>query len=249
MTDPRSLELIHAELDGELSAAQREELHSRLANDPEARRQREQLGRMAAALGRMAPLAPPADLQQRVLRAGPPAAPQITFRQRREQWVRTALTLAAGMIIAVVGIGFVGHSRPDFDPEQLVATMGQQASSPAPASAVIGVQAADLRGSVELSRAGEHWLLVFDLDSRQPVTVSAAYPDAAFRLTGYAQGDSGVASFAATPGRISFVNQGPQRLALFLQPEAGGPVRLRFEGDGKRLQEALIAVPASGQGK
>lgn len=249
MTDPRSLELIHAELDGELSAAERDELHSRLANDAEARRQREQLGRMAAALGRMAPMAPPADLQQRVLRAGRPAALQIPFQPRHGQWVRYALALAAGVVIVALGIGFVGNSRPDFDPEQLVATMGQQASSPAPALAVIGLQAPDLHGSVALSPAGERWLLVFDLDSRQPVTVSAAYPDAAFRLTGYAQGDSGVASFAATPGRISFVNQGPQRLALFLQPEAGGQVRLRFEGDGRLLQEALIAVPAPRQGK
>ena len=131
----------------------------------------------------------------------------------------------------------------------VVATMGREANSPAPASSRVELQTPELNGTVQLSRAGERWLLVFDLDSGQPVTVSASYPDAAFRLTGYAQGDSGVASFAATPGRIAFENRGTQRLALFLQPGSGGPVRLRFEGGGKLLQEALIAVPASHQGK
>ena len=63
--DPRTLELIHAELDDELDAAGRAELAARLAANPQARLQRDQWQRMAYSLARLAPVEPPAGLHQR----------------------------------------------------------------------------------------------------------------------------------------------------------------------------------------
>jgi RNA polymerase sigma factor (sigma-70 family) len=57
--DPRTLELIHAELDDELDPAAREELFARLAADAEAREARDQMQRMAQSLARLAPVEPP----------------------------------------------------------------------------------------------------------------------------------------------------------------------------------------------
>lgn len=247
MVDERILQLIHAELDGEIDDGDRTELLRHLEAEPEARALREQLGRIAGALGRMAPVAQPAELHLQLLQVTRRSARVITFRERRAQIVRYGLAMAAGMAFAAIGLSLTESGRPTFDPGELAGTMGRQAAHPVGAVAARRVAAPKLNGLVTLSPAAGRWLLLFDLDSGQPVTVSATYDAAAFRLNGYAQADSGVSSFSATPGRVGFVNQGAQRLALFLEPGAGGPVQIRFEGAGKVLEEAVLEVPGKGR--
>lgn len=249
MIEQRILELIHADLDGELDAAARSELQQALHADPEAQALHAQLAKMAGALGRMPPVAPPAGLQQQILQATRPSAKVLPFRERRQQFVRYAMALAAGMIIATVGIGFSGGSRLGLDPDQLVGTIGGRDDAPAAPASKIALQAPGLTGTVGLGEVDGRWQLVFDLSSEQPVTVTAAYADAAFRLGGYTQQDPGVGSFSATPGRIDFVNQGTQHLALFLEPGAGGRVRISFAGQGTLPAEAVLDVPAQGQAR
>ena len=244
MIDERTLELIHAELDAEIDAGDLAELQRRLASDPEASAMREHLAKVAGALGRMPPVMPPAGLQQQILQATRPTAKVVPFPDRRVRFVRYTMALAAGTIIAAVGIGFTGASRVGFDSGQLVGTMGRPAAEPVSTGAEIKLQAPDLKGSVALSPVDGRLLLLFNLASEQPVKVTAAYAEAAFRLQQQAPSDSGVGAYRATPGHIEFVNQGTQRLALMLDPEAGGPVRISFEGQGRVLQEAVLDVPA-----
>lgn len=244
--DERTLELIHAELDGELAGATQIELDQRLEADPQARALRDQLGRMAGSLGRMESVVPP-ELHLQLLQATRPRARIISSRERRAQIARYGLALAAGMVFAVVGLTLTERSRSSFDPRELAGTMGREAAHPLAAVASRQLQGNQLSGSVALSPAEGHWLLVFDLSSRAPVAVSATYEDAAFRLNGYAQGDAGVSSFSASPGRVGFVNQGEQRLALFLEPGSGGPVKLRFESAGRLLDQAVLQVPGKGR--
>lgn len=243
MIEQRTLDLIHAELDGELHVGDLAELQLRLESDPEARAMREHLGAIAGALGRMPSVAPPAGLQDQILQATRPSADLLPFRNRRTQFVRYTMALAAGLALAAVGIQFSGNSGAGMDADQLVGTIGGQASAPDQAVAEVALQAADLQGSVGLSPDDGRWRLVFELASKQPVTVTAAYAEAAFRLNGHAGGGSGAEAIKATPGHIEFVNQGEQRLVLFLEPGAGGPVRISFEGQGKLLQEAVLDVP------
>lgn len=243
MIEQRTLDLIHAELDGELHVGDLAELQLRLESDPEARAMRDHLGAIAGALGRMPPVAPPAGLQEQILQATRPAAKVLPFRNRRTQFVRYTMALAAGVALAAVGIQFSGNSGYSLEADQLVGTIGGQASAPGQAVSEVALQAADLKGSVGLTPDAGRWQLVFELASRQPVTVTAAYAEAAFRLNGYSGGDPAAAAISATPGHIEFVNQGEQRLVLFLEPGAGGPVRISFEGQGKLLQEAVLDVP------
>ena len=247
MVDERTLELIHAELDGDLGASDRADLSRRLEVDAEARTLREQLGVIAGALGRMEPVPEPAELHLQLLQVTRRSARVISSRERRAQIVRYGMAMAAGMAFAVIGLSLAERGRPTFDVRELAGTMGRQAAYPAGAVASQRVAATGLNGSVALSPAADRWLLLFDLDSMQPVTVSMAYDAAAFRLNGHAQADSGVSSFSATPGRVGFVNQGAQRMVLFLEPGAGGPVRIRFESAGKALEEAVLEVPGKGR--
>ena len=243
MIEQRTLDLINAEIDGELHVGDLTELQARLDADPEARAMREQLARIAGSLGRMATVAPPADLQEQILRVTHPVARVLPFRDRRTQFVRYTMALAAGIALVAVGIQFSGSSGPALDAGQLVGTIGGQSGTAETADATVVLQAPDLKGSVGLSPGDGRWQLVFDMASTQPVNVTATYADAAFRLKGYAPDEPGAGAVTAAPGLIEFVNQGTQRRVLFLEPGAGGPVRISFEGQGKLLQEAVLDVP------
>jgi anti-sigma factor RsiW len=248
MIDPRTLELIHAAIDAELDPQGSSELQRRLAADPEARALHGQLARMAGVLGQMPPVDPPAGLQEQILSALPVSAKVLPFRPRRVQIARYAMALAASLIIGVIGFGF-GGGRLALDADQLVGTMGRKSPDSAPATTQVALQAPGLSGSVALDQANGRWLLVFDLASQQPVSVTAAYADAAFRFKGYAGKDSVVGAVTATPGQIAFVNQGAQHLALEVEPGAGGQVRISFTGQGKLLQQAVLDVPSQGQAR
>jgi len=225
MIEQRTLDLIHAELDGELHVGDLAELQRRLEIDPEARAMHEQLARMAGSLGRLAPEAPPADLQQRILEATRPVAKVLPFRDRRAQFVRYTMALAAGIAIAAVGIRFAGTSGPGLEADQLVGTMGWKAVEPETMVSEIALRASGLKGSVGLSPGEDGWLLVFDLASEQPVKVSTM------------------------PGGIEFMSQGAHRRVLALAPGVEGPLRISFEGQGKLLQEAVVEVPEPASSK
>jgi anti-sigma factor RsiW len=243
MIEQRTLELINADLDGELDAGERAELQRRLDSDPEARNMSEQLARIAGSLGRLQPEAPPAGLQGQILQAIQPTAKVLPFRSRTPQYVRYTMALAAGIAIAVVGIQFSGMSGASLEADQVVGTIGRQAVTPSPMVSQIALQAAGLKGSVGLSPDQGGWQLVFDIASDQPVTVTATYADTAFSLNAYAPENAGAGTVSATPGRIQFVSKGAQRQVLVLAPGAGGLVRITIEGQGTLLQEAVLAVP------
>ena len=127
MIEQRTLDLINAEIDGELHVGDLAELQARLDADPEARAMREQLARIAGSLGRMATVAPPADLREQILRVTHPVAKVLPFRDRRTQFVRYTMALAAGIALVAVGIQFSGSSGPALDAGQLVGTIGGNA--------------------------------------------------------------------------------------------------------------------------
>ena len=258
MHDGRVLELIHAELDGELDADGRAELERALLASPEARAVRDDLRRVTQALERLAPVEAPADLRAAVVAAVRPSNGRvIEFRQARRAAIggrRAALhyglALAAGVVVGVIGLALLQTPDHEFDASQLAGTMGRHAPLP-PGSALasVAVQTPEIRGSVALHQSQGLWVLEFDLASEAPVAVSASYDARAIRLNGLAQADAGVVSLAAAPGQVGFVNQGSQRFAVFLQPLVGeqGSIQLSFEAAGRVLHAATLQVPVPAQ--
>lgn len=238
--DPRTLELIHAELDDELDPATREELSARLTADAEAREVRDQLQHMAQALARLAPMEPPMGLSQRWLVQRPVAAP--VRHSGRHRWVRPAAAIAAGGMLVALALGLGDFGRQEMDASQLVGTMAP-AATPVEAARILPVEAPGLSGSVSVTPDKDGWNLVFDLESAGPVSVSATYDPARLRLEAYERAGSGDGPFSATPGKIAFVNDGAQHLSLHLQPGKGGQVGIVFEGSEGILQQLAISVP------
>lgn len=250
--DPRTLELIHAELDDELDPTAREELFARLATDPEARGFRDQMQRMAQSLARLAPMEPPVGLSRR-WQVTPPA-PTPVRHSGRQRWLRPVAAIAAGGLMVALALGLGDFGRQEMDTSQLVGTMAPAATAPesapesAPGSArVLPVEAPGLQGSVSVVPEKDGWKLVFELESAGPVSVSATYDPSRLRLEAYERAGSGDGSFRATPGKIAFVNDGAQHLSVHLQPGKGGQVGIVFEGPEGILQQLAISVPPAAE--
>ncbi len=109
MADPRQLELIHAEIDGELDAGQRGELARCLLADPKIRLLREQLRGLCSALDELEQVEPPARLRESILTALPqsratwPQRSRATWPQRfAPRWRYAALV--AGVLATAVAV-------------------------------------------------------------------------------------------------------------------------------------------------
>ena len=242
--DPRTLELIHGELDDELEGADRVELSTRLAADPQARLQRDQLHRMAHSLARLVPMEPPAGLRQRWQPKPPVPAPLSPRAASHRRWLGRGVAMAAATLALAFGLSHTDIGRQSLDGNQLMGTIGSDAPAASEPARVVPVQAPGLTGTVALEPGKSGWELVFDLESPGPVSVSATYDPAVLRLEGYARAGSGDRSFTTSPGKIGFVNQGSQLLSLRLLPGEGGQMRIRFEGQAGTLQDLAITVPA-----
>jgi hypothetical protein len=234
--DPRTLELIHAEVDGELDGAERAELEARCAADPAAREHREQWRRIAGALARMPSVEPPAGLGRR-WQGGSPAAPErlSTARSTRpRRWLRPAIGLAAGGLALAIAIGYGGLGRQMLDGESLVGTLGGEH-----AVRHVAVDAAGVSGAIALRPAEAGWTLDFDLRSERATPVVATWEPAAL---GAGQ-VRGAGDWQSAPGRIAFTVAPAQHLSVDLAAGEGGQVRVRIEGAEGEGQELAITVP------
>ena len=241
--DPRTLELIHAEVEGELDGAERAELESRCAADPAAREYREQWGRIHAALARLPSVEPPAGLGRR-WQGGSPAAPErlspvssiATHRSRPRRWLRPAISLAAGGLALAIALGYGGLGRSLLDGDALVGTMGG-----AHTVSRVDVDAAGVTGAIALRPSGAGWTLDFDLRGEQPTPVVATWEPSALGPGALRSDPTG--PWQAVPGRIAFTVAPEQHLSLDLAPGEGGQVRVRIEGAEGERQDLAITVP------
>ena len=108
MADSGRLELIHAEIDGELDGRQNAELARCLLADPEVRVLREDLRRLCAALDALEDVDPPPQLRQSIV----DALPQSTPSRARSWWSAPRLRYAA-LIAGVLAAGTVVYETLD----------------------------------------------------------------------------------------------------------------------------------------
>jgi hypothetical protein len=181
VADPAQLELIHAEIDGELDPAQRAELARRLLADPDARALREDLRRICRALDELVQAEPPAQLRERILAlaALPPPA-------QKRRWLsapgwRYAAAIAGVLTAAAIVTEIVRGPVP---PTSEVA--GTMAVAPAAATLVDSVRLGNgpISGTVSLYRDRAALALEFELSAGAPVDVLVASEGQTVRVTG-----------------------------------------------------------------
>lgn len=194
MADPRQLELIHAEIDGELDAAGRAELARWVLADPEGRVLREELRRLCAALDSLPAVEPPEELRSTVLAALPQTyvEPQRSWTPGWRYAALVAGVLAAGAVVLQTVRG------PGPAPSEVAGTMS------APSAKVLDtVQLANgpIAGHVSLYREPSGLGLRFDLVGSSPIDVLVTAGGHALRINGVAATDKpGATTTVALPG-------------------------------------------------
>jgi hypothetical protein len=237
MIEERHVELIHAELDGELTSEQRAELSRVLLANPEARTLREQLSRLFGKLAKLEDAAAPPELAASVLNAidrnAPTPGPALPARR---SWFtgpafRYAAVFVGGLALsaALLGPGMRGAKAPDV--ADLVGTIGGPAGANRQ-SPVDGtrIDLPQVSGTVNSYRLGTQLVLELDLEASEPVEVIASHGGESFhfRLGGTAASDS-------------------ERLLWLPQEDApaGSPIRLEVHGGGRLLHQASLRSAGS----
>jgi len=182
MLDDRMLELLNAEIDATLSAADRAELSRRLLNEPEARAAREALRRACAELDALAPAEPPAELRERILATFPKSA-AVASRggQPSRRFLSSASTLRyAAAIVGAVLVGTIAfqasRSVNGVDADQAAGTIADPPAAARAGEGAMRVDASQVRGTITLVPTGRELGVRFDFDPVQPT--GAVVPEA-----------------------------------------------------------------------
>lgn len=242
--DASIVELINADIDGEISATDRETLQEILAGNPEAKAMHAELSGLSSRLDELPDLDPPPHLKHAILAAAP--KPKSRDEGSDRNWLQTlfatpalryAATFAAGVILTFSLVSSDQARDSAFnDVTDLVGTMS--------ANAPIGrsIQSVDINrpqiaGRVWLREAGPLLVVDFDLVSGGPVEIVATFADQTVWFNGFAQLESPGAAISAAAGQITMQIEGKRRFALFLKH--GGDrdieINLQFNSDGNAV--------------
>jgi anti-sigma factor RsiW len=223
MSTSRHLELIHAEIDGELDAHGRGELARQLLADPALRLVRDQLHELCAHLDRLDQDEPPAELPAKILGALPPAAvPRTPYGRSMPRWRYAALiagVLAAGAVV------FESVRGPEPATSEMTGTMAA-ADAPALDAAILG--SGPISGRVSLFRDGTGLSVALELAASAPVDVLVASDGHTLIIKGL-----GNASGASRPRIVALPGPGVK----------GQVVGLTFLMAGRQVSTATLRVP------
>lgn len=217
----RIAELIQADIDGELAAADRNELTAALESSAEARSFHDEMSRLAKALADTPDVEPPWGLRRRIL-----DSIELPARKTLSGWLRPAsygLAIAAGVLVAV-GISQL-KSPGSEDMSSLVGTMVSQGHNlPRKSMSKLAIDIAQLKGQVQLKPLDSAWALEFDLQSQDAVEVATDLSGTGLSFGGYAGNDdnAGLRNFEVSGESLRMTNQGSHQFVLFLRrvPEA-----------------------------
>lgn len=250
MTLPdRTVELIQASVDREISAADNRELESILAKSAEARRYQADMSELCNVLESAEALDPPAHLRhliidsvesnrRRVLR------PKAGSRFLAAPAFRLATAFAAGVVLTWSFVSSDDLSRNAFeDVTGLVGTISDSKLA-MPGTTGISISHASIAGTITMRQSGNLLVIDFDLVSKGPMDVIAGFPKTDMWFNGFAQLESNGTSVAAEPGRVTISMDGKRRYALYLNDSGRrvAAVDLQFVSSGSVVHEARLAA-------
>jgi hypothetical protein len=226
MTDDMDLALIHAEIDGELSAAERGELARRVLADPQTRAVREELRQLSAALEAVPAVDPPAGLQTSIFAALPPShAEPRRIALPPSRW-RYAAVIAGLVTLGAVVFATLDGQRPGS--AELAGTITAP-RSPVTIDAV-RLEGGPVTGRVSLYRDARGLSLAFDLATDLPLSVIIASGGHTLRVDGL--NHKGSAGAPTEVALVGFDTRGSQT------------VDVTFLASGREIRSATLRVRA-----
>jgi hypothetical protein len=244
------LELIHAELDGVATDKELATLREYLARDPEAQRVHAEIAKLTNILSQVEKVETPGDLHTSIMAALPPRrhGPENVVRNSspwrlRIPFIRYGYALAAGLLLGAVLTGVAFRNLSPQEKSDVYGTLAIRENAP-PYVAVeqMKLDSPDLGGSVALSRSGSNDMVVFDLNSQQPVEVEIGFDGSQGGLTGLSQEPDSIHSFEAKEGSISLQSEGKQRSTVTLKSEKNAQLilDLKFYVAGKLVHQGQL---------
>lgn len=185
MIDERYIDLVQADIDGELPAERRAELSRFLLASPEARALRAELAAIAGTLGGVAAAEPPADLRERILSGLPPQSRRASIAggSRFSSPLRWAAGLAAATLLGAIVFQIASEDRSAMDPAKLSGTMANP-GAPAPSQIdEVAVSLEQVRGTVTLLGSPQARIVEFDLAVDGPVEITVEHEGERTRVT------------------------------------------------------------------
>jgi hypothetical protein len=237
MIEEKYLELIQADVDGELHERRRGELSRLLLSNPEARALHDELRRICAALDAVPMAEPPAALRESILASVPrptagPATASIRAGRARFPLLRVAAAFAGGLLVSAIAFQ-LGPDRPaGLDVSEVAGTLASH--DPVARSAPVDTVKVALdraSGTVSLFRSANLRVVEFDLAVQQPMDVVVVHDGQEARFSGLGRAGSA----------------GNQRYALVLEGagQAGSRIEIRFLASGTEIHRDELEVPAS----
>jgi hypothetical protein len=237
MIDEKYLELIQADVDGELPDRDRAELSRFMLANPDAHAVRDELKRLCSTLDQVRQVEPPPELRGSILaavRLPPPAAGSRSPRSflRYSGAVRYAAAFAGGLIVSGIAFQVASDRNAGLDVSDVAGTMVSQdpVSRSGPVDSV-RVSLDQVSGTVSLFRSPSMRVVEFDLAAHEPVEVAVVHDGQEARFSGFGQ-SGGVAA---------------QRYALVLDGPGveGAPIEIRFLSAGAVIHSESLKVPPS----
>jgi hypothetical protein len=254
MLDQNIIELINADIDGELSPNELSELEAVFESSPEAVQYRVELLELNGALDDLPDLDPPASLTHRILGQVHLPAKQNPVNLQgffaRYNPIAAGLAFAAGLLVTV-GIYEMGSRKLMLnDTVSMVGTMvaGDQVGVPGQGKE-LSFDLDNLSGTVSLSLNETGQALEFDLNSDKTFEIELDLENAGLMVIGFAQDDRGDGSLIETleilGGTMRVVNQGRHHFVVFLRNSPNSKnqskeLRIGISHDGQRIYEDTL---------
>lgn len=244
--DQKHLDLINADIDGEISDSDRAKLQAFLAESAEGRALHEELAALCSTLDGVDSVDAPPHLRHVIMNSIKPAStkpesPSLLQKIFAIPALTHAVTFAAGVFLtlSLINSGQISIGAFD-DVTGLVGTIAEPIDAE-----VLGAVAFDkpeVAGKVALRRSGAMLILDMDLVAMRPIEVEADYTDRTIWFNGFAQLESSGTKISAETGRIRLDMDGKRRFAVYLQNKGGREttLKLRFMADGKVVHEASL---------
>jgi len=244
--EQKFIDLINADIDGEIEHSDKNELDVFLAENDEARALHGDLGTLCGSIESIEPESPPPHLRQVIMNSVQPTpvtteSPGILQMLFASPVLKYSGTFAAGVLLALSVLSSDQISNEAFDDVTgLVGTI----SDPIAGNLVneIAVDNAEVAGQVSLRRIGTMLILDFDLVANGPVEIEADYSDRTIWFNGFAQLESSGTTVSAKTGSVTLGMEGKRRYAVYLQnsSERGVTFNLRFVSKGEVVHEASL---------
>jgi hypothetical protein len=246
------VDLINADIDGEISTVEKQELEAILATDGEAQAFHSELSMLCEAMDSAEAVTPPTYLKHTILEMTGPKRSKLKSPVSGSRFfsapaIRFAGAFTAGVLLA---LGFLSSdmvSRNSFDDVTgLVGTMADHGANLSAKNSIY-INRSDINGTVAIYRSGQILIVEFDLLSHVPVDIVAEFPGEHVWFNGFAQLESSGTSVATEPGRVTIRTEGKRRYAVYLHDTASRQtaINLRFIAAGNVIHEAQLVSDES----